>query len=199
MQITRGHITQVRLVISEAYMVFYNDPGNPLRIDVPSGKLRTDKACDWWSDDADEYDALSITIHFDLSQSIVQTGPEDYKLKPVFHLFDDNLLEAATIWGYIDNDSFPANIVATVTFNGIDGDEAYTKVNIEEDSHSGDGLTEFKIFWLVPIEDPSLEGYTVEITRNGDPFYTEVSTELTDLAPGGIWLLKGGVEISIPE
>jgi hypothetical protein len=71
----------------------------------------------------------SMTIDFDLRQSIVKTGPEDYKLKPVLKLIDDS--EVASIAGTIEmsalvddacTDSDPATGNAVYLFEGLNAD-----------------------------------------------------------------------------
>jgi hypothetical protein len=189
MQITRGHITQIRLVISEAYMVFYGNPDETIEIDVPSGKLRTDKACDWYPDDGGY---LRITIHFDLSQSIVQTGVDEYKLKPVFHLFDDDLLDAATICAYIDNISFPDSpddkLLATVLYDpgpAADDEIPYTKVLITEDTE--EDLTYFCIYWIVPLVSTDSGSYILRVSQVSDSnFSDEILVSKSDVGPGHV-------------
>jgi hypothetical protein len=169
--IPAGDITQIRMVISSAYMVFYNDPGadviEPIDLDVPSGKLRTDKKCGLWMG---EGDALRITIHFDLSQSVVKSG-DVYKLKPVIHLFDNNLDSAYTICGNITTESFldpPEQVVATVNYVGpdTDGEIPYTKVWITKDEED-EFRTYFCVYWLVPLPSDD-ESYVVRLNRIGD-------------------------------
>jgi len=73
-RIPAGHITQIRFEISDAWMVFYGEPPakdmvTKIGLDVPSGTLRTDKQIDWTLSNGG---SMSLTVHFDLSQSIVQ-------------------------------------------------------------------------------------------------------------------------------
>jgi hypothetical protein len=188
--VTTGHITQIRFVISEAYMVFYGNPDetNDIDLDVPEF-LRTDKQCDWWVEDGG---ALDYTVHFDLSRSIVQTGPQEYKLKPVIHLFDNNPQEAVTICGNIHPDSFgdpPEDVVITVIWNGTEGDETYTKVTLAKQDETEP--TPFCIFWLVPLAVD--EGYTVQINNGSITF--EESVAYPELEPGGTFELNDGQDI----
>jgi len=118
-----GKYTQVRIVVDSAMMTFEikDDDGNVTgtddrTVEVPSGNLKTDKNFDF---DVSDGSAVHIVIHFDLSMSIVVSGTESdpiYKLKPVLHLFNKDLLQAATIRGSIDNSSFvdPENEKATI-------------------------------------------------------------------------------------
>ena len=74
-------------------------------VEIPSENLKTDKN---FTIDVGDDSAMDIVIHFDLSMSVVVSGPASnptYKLKPVLHLFEDPL-QAATIQGSIKNSSF---------------------------------------------------------------------------------------------
>jgi hypothetical protein len=103
-----------------AYMVFYTDtPGSDdvvKEIEVPSGILRTYKQIHWTLGNGG---AMSLTVHFDLSQSIVQSD-QGYQLKPVLHLFNNEPEEAATIHSWITTDGFadqgnhPGEVVISV-------------------------------------------------------------------------------------
>jgi len=144
-------------------------------------------------------DALHIIIHFDLSQSIVQTGVDEFKIKPVVHLFNTNLVKAATIRGSVSADSFtgdPPHVVATVILNKSDEEETYTKVWIEKAGE--DDPTDFRIFWLVPLvySTEATQSYTVEIT-NGINTYTEL-IEYPSLGPGDEFPINGDAEIVFP-
>jgi hypothetical protein len=63
--------------------------------------------------------AVDITVDFDLSISIVVTGPDEYKLKPVLHIVHTS--EAATIQGTIADESFDntgsSNAIVTILDN----------------------------------------------------------------------------------
>lgn len=172
-------------------MVF-PDRIDDIDLDVPSGKLRTSKKCAYWMYDGD---TLKITIHFDLSQSIVQTGENEYKIKPVFHPFNTTLEQPAKICGRIDAGSFgnPPQMVVNVIYNGPEAAETYTEVTVPKNDEAGDSddPTGFCIWWVVPIDAYS-ESYTVEIFKDDSLYYTEDSDELTNLGPGGIWDLNSG-------
>jgi len=194
--IPEGRITQIRMVISSAYMIF---PGGKtdIDLDVPSGKLRTTNNYDYW---INEDDALRIIVHFDLSQSIVQTGPDEYKLKPVLKLFNNDLVQAAKICGYIAADSFigdpPEDLTATVIYDGPDpeDDEIYTKVLITKEYEVDP--TPFCIYWLVPLAS-DMERYIVQIS-NSEGTYEETLTG-SSVGPGSeIYLKNEGEEIGIP-
>lgn len=195
--VTTGHITQIRLVISRAYMVFYGNPQEIVEIDldVPSGFLRTDKQCDWWMEDGW---ALDYTVHFDLSKSIVETGGGEYKLKPVIHLFDNNPQEAARIYGNIDSGSFvggpPEDVVITVIWNGSES-ETYTKITVARGSKTE--ATRFCVFWLVPLA--LNESYTVQIDNGVDSYEETVehTVEYPELGPGDSFDLNNGDNIEI--
>jgi hypothetical protein len=151
-----GHYTQIRIVISEAHMVV---DGNDYLIDleVPSGFLRIDKQ---FTFEVEDGEAVDITVHFDMSQSISQTGPYEYKMKPVLHINETQ--RAAAICGIIVASSFvgdpPQDVVVTVI---IKGDETYTQVRVAKEVDSEQ--TNFCVFWLVPGQ-----AYTVEFDTNGD-------------------------------
>ena len=177
-------------------MLFYGDPNEVVEIDldVPSGTLRTDKQIDWTLGDGG---AMSLTVHFDLSQSIVQSG-QGYKLKPVLHLFNNDPDEAATICGKITADSFvgdgdPQNVVVSVLWNDT---ETYTVVTVPKE-HNTDP-TDFCIYWLVPLGAAD-ESYTIRIVNDLDAMYQEVVeySDLEALAPGERYYLNDGDEISV--
>jgi hypothetical protein len=189
--IPAGHVTQIRFEIRRAYMVIYGTPDEVVEIDldVPSGTLRTDQQIDWTLEGGGE---MSLTVHFDLSQSIVQAGA-GYKLKPVLHLFNNDPQEAATIHGSIDASTFgdpPEEIIISVIRDWIDGgqsyNETYTVVTVSRGSESDP--TEFSIYWLVPLE--TNETYTVQVSRGGVVGYEEV-VAYPDLA-GATFDLNGG-------
>lgn len=194
--IPAGHITQIRFEVSRAYMVFYGSTSATndvveIDLDVPSGTLKTDKQIDWTLPDGG---AISLTVHFDLSQSIVLSGL-GYKLKPVLHLFNNDPDEAATICGSIDAASFvgdgdPPNVVVNVLWNGV---EPYTRVTVPKVSDVDP--TGFCIYWLVPLDVD--ESYTIQIVNSGDAMYSE-DVSYPELQPGGSLDLYGGISISIP-
>ena len=193
-RIPAGHITQIRFEIRRAYMVFYGVSPNPVAVveidlDVPSGTLKTDKQIDWTLTDGG---AMSLTVHFDLSQSIVLSG-EGYKLKPVLHLFHNDPDEAATICGSIDADSFvgdgdPQNVVVNVLRNGV---ETYTLVTVPKDSDADP--TGFCIYWLVPDES-----YTIRIVNGSGDMYEENVPELETGETFDLNGVNGGDPILIP-
>jgi hypothetical protein len=192
--VTTGHITQIRFVISRAYMVFAGNPDpTEIDLDIPSGVLRTDKQFDWWLDNGGGVD---ITVHFDLSKSIVETGGGEYKLKPVIHLFNNNPQEAATICGSIDASSFvgdpPEDVIVTIIWNGIEGDETYTVVTVTREPESS--ATGFCIFWLVPLAVD--ESYTVQIDNEFNTYQESVA--YPELGSGEAFDLNGSASIIIP-
>jgi hypothetical protein len=197
-QIPAGRVTQIRFVISRAYMVFYGDiPDSDevevLEIDltVPSGTLKTDKQINWTLENGGE---MSLTVHFDLSRSIVRSG-STYKLKPVLHLFNNDPEEAAKICGSVTAGSFvdtngPPEVVVSVVRNG---EETFTVVTVAQKSE--DDPTDFCIYWLVPLQED--DSYTVLINNGSDVFYDE-NVEYPALGPGETFQLNDGVPISIP-
>ena len=195
--IPEGRITQIRMVISSAYMVF---PGGrtDIDLDVPSGKLRTTNNFDYW---INVNDALSIIVHFDLSQSVVQTGPNEYKLKPVLKLFNNDLVRAAKICGSITGDSFSdplEDMLVTVIWNGPYGNEPYTRVWVEKDPDPDKDNTDFCIYWIVPLSehDGFRESYLVQITYD-DVTYDIETILFPELEPGETYQISGGVPIEI--
>jgi hypothetical protein len=189
-----GTYTQIRIVVSSATiriddgMTVTDYPGT-----IPSGNLKTDKD---FSFVVQGGGAVDITIDFDLSKSIVVTGPAatpSYKLKPVLHI--NKTQEAATIRGEIANATFTfytsSKAIVTViwdkdlTGNLSPSDEEYTKVEVS----SGDPA-KFSIFWLV-----HQEGYTVQIDMDGTspagPEFQEF-VHPVDLQPGDVFDLNSG-------
>jgi len=156
-----GKYTQVRIAVSSAMIKF--DDGNSTEdkpVEVPSENLKTDKNFIF---DVPEATAVDIVTHFDLSQSIVVSGPSgnlSYKLKPVLHLFGDPL-RAATIDGIITSAAFGVSNNATVIVTAESNQEEYTRVEVPKSDPVEP--TEFSIFWLVPNES-----YTVEIDLDQD-------------------------------
>jgi hypothetical protein len=165
-ELETGHYTQIRIVISEAAMVF-EQGGEPVPIDleIPSGFLRTDKQFDFEVEDGE---AAHITIDFDLSQSIKKTGDDEYKMKPVLHIMETE--SAATIGGEIDAGFFADGPVTITVKRDTEDKEPYTQVMVDKEDETEP--TVFEIFWLVPYE----EGYIVEFDADGDgtPDHTEV-------------------------
>ncbi len=184
-----GKYTQVRIVVSSANLRI-DDGGTTedIPVDVPSGNLKTDKNFIF---DVDKDAAVDLVVHFDLSKSLVVTGPAvnpSYKLKPVLHLFEDPR-EAATIAGRIADSVFGPSGKATVTV--FANQEEYTIVEVSE-SGTGDPA-DFNIFWLVPGES-----YTVEIDWDQDDEIDcreDISSD--DLPAGAIFELNGGDPIHI--
>ena len=196
--IPAGHITQIRFEISDAWMVFYGEPPDKYKVtkiglDVPSGKLRTDKQIDWTLPNGG---SMSLTVHFDLSQSIVQAGGE-YKLKPVLHLFNNDPVEAATICGSVTPGSFAGvdlqKVDVIVTWFESEANmvgQPYTRVTVPKESNTDP--TDFCIYWLVPLDAAEKYGVLID---NGVNNYYEVVRELES---GVTFELNSGVTISIP-
>ena len=172
-RLASGTYTQVRVVVESATMRFAikDEHGeitatNDITVEVPSEKLRTDTNFEFFVDgDA----AADLVIHFDLSVSIVVSGTASepsYKLKPVLHLFEDPL-QAATIEGHIDNDSFGDSEIAIIIVKDSRGEE-FTRVEVQKSDAGDSTSTGFSIFWLVPNEY-----YTVEIDLDKNEGVTE--------------------------
>jgi hypothetical protein len=156
--LSSGKYTQVRIVVSAAAMRFDNGDGTDVTIDIPSENLKTDKN---FTIDLEDDSAMDIIVHFDLSMSVVVSGPASdptYKLKPVLHLFEDPV-QAATIEGELDNSSF-GNSEEKATIIVESNGEVYTQVEV---SQSTDGPTIYSIFWIVPNQE-----YTVKIDIDQD-------------------------------
>lgn len=185
-----GKYTQVRLVVSSAKILFDNISSTaeePVR--VPSGNLKTDKNFIF---NVGEDAAVDLIVHFDLSKSVVVTGPAanpSYKLKPVLHLFDDPL-EAATIKGSIENSAFGDSEKATVTVIAESNQEEYTIVEVSESDT--EDPTEFTIFWLVPYESYTVE---IDLDQNDTTDYDEFVQDI-DLPKGAEFELNDGDPIS---
>jgi hypothetical protein len=198
-KIPAGHVTQIRFEISRAYMVFYGTPPESdeaveIDLDVPSGTLKTDKQIDWTVDNGG---AMSLTVHFDLSQSVVQSGV-GYKLKPVLHLFNNNPEEAVTICGNITADSFgdPPEVVVNVTRNGTELSEPFTVVTVAKDSDPEAATTGFCIYWLVPLDEGG--AYHIEINNGAGVYEEDVDYgDLAPLEPGEVFNLNPDAPISI--
>ena len=195
--IPAGHITQIRFEISRAWMVFPNNSTEEIDLGVPSGTLRTDKQIDW---SLPSGGAISLTVHFDLSQSIVLAGGT-YKLKPVLHLFNNDPVEAATICGSITPESFvvgdPLKVDVFVDLesarSGVTETQTYTHVTVFRESETDP--TYFCIYWLVPLDAD--EDYNILID-NGDGVETNDYSEVVRELESGVTVeLKGGEDITI--
>jgi len=170
-----GKYTQVRIVVSKAWMVFdIKDENDEViatedrTLEIPSKNLKTDKN---FTIEVEDDSAMDIVIHFDLSMSVVVSGPASnptYKLKPVLHLFDDPL-KAATIEGSIDFGSFgESSNKATIDVIAENNGEVYTQVEITKSATADP--TEYSILWIVPNQE-----YTVKINidQDNDPIECE--------------------------
>lgn len=191
-----GTYTQIRIAVT----------GSTLRIDdgasvteeavtIPSKNLKTDEN---FSFDVQGGGAVDITVDFDLSKSIVVTGPAatpSFKLKPVLHIVETP--EAATISGEISSGTFnlysSTQAIVSVIWDkdlsgsNTPGDEAYTRVEVL----GGSDPAQFSIFWLIPNE-----GYTVQIDMEGTSppgAEFEVFVQPADLQPGDIFFLNSGI------
>jgi hypothetical protein len=178
-----GKYTQIRMVVSRA-TIRIDEGMNVTDYDamVPSEKLRTDENFSFLVEGGG---AVDITIDFDLSKSIVVTGPptaRSYKIKPVLHLNETK--EAATICGSLEPlgvGDEPQDLTVTVIRD--DEGEVYTEVSVTRDSETDSA--EFCIFWLVPSEN-----YTVQIGENGGDLLHEESVSAALLGPGEIYHLN---------
>jgi len=201
--IPAGHITQIRFEISTAYMVFLSGTTEVIDLGVPSGTLRTDQQIDWTLSDGA---ALSLTVHFDLSQSIVRSGPAEnskYHLKPVLHLFNNDPVEAATICGTISADSFVigdhpkvdvfVDLEWVAVTSGVTESQPYTHVTVLRGSDTDP--TDFCIYWLVPLDAGEIYHITIDNGSGGEPYDDVVSKLESGVTP---FELNGGLTITIP-
>lgn len=185
-ELASGKYTQIRFVISNAYLVI-TGVAHSIDLDVPSGNLKTDKN---FTFEVVADTAVDITVDFDLSQSIVVTGTGEYKLKPVVHINETQ--EAAIICGSIDPlaSGDPSQDVTVSVIRDFNS-ETYTHVTVTRDSDIDPA--QFCIFWLVPNEV-----YTVQIDEDGAaPPEFEQQVSAADLDPGDTFDLKGGSNIPI--
>jgi hypothetical protein len=196
-RIPAGHITQIRFEIRRAYMVFADRTEEEIDLDVPSGTLRTDQQINWTLSNGG---ALSLTVHFDLSQSIVRSGPDTnpkYHLKPVVRLFNNEPVETATICGSVSKDSFaddaPVDVYVDLESmkSGVTETQPYTHVTVLKESEIDP--TDFCIYWLVPLDTG--ESYNITIDNSGDESYYEV---VPDLGSGQTVDLNKGGTITVP-
>jgi hypothetical protein len=191
--LSTGKYTQVRIVVSTATMRLKNDDGTTEDriVEIPSDNLKTDKNFNF---DVRAGSAIDIVIHFDLSMSVVASGPESdptYSLKPVMHLFDDPL-KAATIRGSIANSSFNTSNIATVVVIAQSNGEEFTRLEVP--MSETEDPTPFDIYWLVPNES-----YTVQIDLNKDGETIDNDCEefvdYLNLEDGEVFLLNNGLAI----
>ncbi len=182
-ELEAGHYTQIRIEVIEAKMIPLGG-GDDIPLIISSNDVKTDKQFDF---DVTGGGAVAVVIDFDLSQSIVATGDDTYKLKPVLHI--NYTQEAATIVGRISNSDLTAS-EATIVVTARD--EEYTRVVVEKDTLDP---TVFNIYWLVPEEE-----YFVQIDLDGNQgvFEYEEIVSARDLPASAIFELNGGDNIPSP-
>jgi hypothetical protein len=164
--LSTGKYTQMRLGVQSATIV--TDTGEQIPVEIASTDLKTDKNFDF---DVTGGGTVVLTVDFDLSQSLVETGSGQYKLKPVLHLV--RTAEAATITGTIAAATFGAENQATVIViydsdnSGTltAGDEEYTRLVVAKGPSDP---TPFSIYWLVPGQS-----YIVEVQVGGSTVYSQ--------------------------
>ena len=178
-----GKYTQIRIGVTDASIrideVDY-------AVEIPSQNLKTDKEFDF---EVVGGGAVDLTVDFDLSQSIVVTGPDTYMLKPVLHV--NQTQEAATLQGQISDATFEVAAEATiiVTWDKDQSgdlsseDEEYTRVRLTKGPADPTG---FSIYWLVPEE-----GYNVLIEVDGTLTHEEFVLPV-DLPAGAVFELNLG-------
>jgi len=175
-----GKYTQVRFGVTGGRIEYAGGPD--IELTVPSQFLKTDKNFDF---DLEGGGAVDLTVHFDLSQSIVAQGGGEYHLKPVLHLQETQA--AARIEGSIAAASFGGlrEAVVAVEFQS----EEYTRVVVEK-LEATDPVP-FTIFWLVPDQ-----AYHVEVEVEGFVPYEE-DVGIADLGPGETFILNAGEPITL--
>lgn len=176
-QLETGKYTQLRLGVTAGSLVAAGG-GEPIDLEVPSESLKTNKNFDFHVDGGE---AVDLMVDFDLSQSI-KPKQDGYQLKPVLHLNETQ--RAAQIRGSIAALTFAdSEAEVTVTHDG----EEYTKLLVTKDP--SEDPTEFRIFWLVPDNE-----YTVEVEVDGTTALDE-DVAATDLEPGEVYTLNSGSPI----
>ena len=146
-----GKYTQVRMIISEAWITVDEGPRvATYQVEIPPGHLKTDQN---FLFDVQSPAAVNIVVDFDLSMSLKEnnsTTPPTYQCKPVLHLVDT--FEAATIYGDISDTAFVSNggspAYVTVFVGDPIDNEIYTKIEVKQTTAGVD--ESFEIFWLVP-------------------------------------------------
>ncbi|SPQ02110.1 exported hypothetical protein [Candidatus Sulfobium mesophilum] len=178
-----GKYTQLRLGVQSAMIV--TDMGQQLPVTIASGDLKTDKNFNF---DVTGGGAVTLTVDFDLSQSLVVTGSGSYKLKPVLHLV--NTAEAATITGSINVAAYGFDQAVVIVTQDSDnsgnltpGDEEYTRLVVAK---AQSDPTPFSIYWLVPGQS-----YIVEVQIGGITVYSQAVAK-TALPAGAVYPLKNG-------
>lgn len=178
-----GKYTQLRLGVQSAMIV--TDTGQQLPVTIASGDLKTDKNFNF---DVTGGGAVTLTVDFDLSQSLVVTGSGSYKLKPVLHLV--NTAQAATITGSINVAAYGFDQAVVIVTQDSDnsgnltpGDEEYTRLVVAK---AQSDPTPFSIYWLVPGQS-----YIVEVQIGGITVYSQAVAK-TALPAGAVYPLKNG-------
>lgn len=178
-----GKYTQLRLGVQSAMIV--TDTGQQLPVTIASGDLKTDKNFNF---DVTGGGAVTLTVDFDLSQSLVVTGSGSYKLKPVLHLV--NTAEAATITGSINVAAYGFDQAVVIVTQDSDnsgnltpGDEEYTRLVVAK---AQSDPTPFSIYWLVPGQS-----YIVEVQIGGITVYSQAVAK-TALPAGAVYPLNNG-------
>lgn len=182
--LSSGKYTQVRLGVQSAMIV--TDTGEQIPVEIASEDLKTDKNFDF---EVTGGGAVALTVDFDLSQSLVATGSDTYKLKPVLHLV--STAEAATITGSIAAATYGAeNQTTIIVTRDIDnsgnltlGDEEYTRLVLAKGTSDP---TAFSIYWLMPNQS-----YIVEVQIAGVTVYAQAVAN-TSLPPAAVYPLNSG-------
>lgn len=172
--------TQLRLSVKDAFLRVTN-PDNTTEdfpLEIPSGVLKTDAPFEVLLGNKGFID---MVIDFDLSQSIVVTGKQKYKLKPVLHLV--KVQDAVILEGSILNTLFVEGETPIVTVYQGDG-TIFTQVAVEKEvAPATDSLWE--VFWVVPSQNYKVEIDYDPSLNNGPEFIKDV---LADSIPPGTTL-----------
>jgi hypothetical protein len=182
--LTSGKYTQVRLGVQSATIV--TDTGAQIPVKIPSSNLKTAENFDF---DVAGGGAIDLTVDFDVSQSLVETGSGQYQLKPVLHLV--NTAEAATITGNITAATFGPETQATIIVTQDNdnsgtitpGDVEYSRLVVV---NGVSNPTPFSIYWLVPGQS-----YIMQVQIGGNIVYTQ-AVPAASLPPAAVFALNSG-------
>ena len=204
LRIPAGHVTQIRFEIRRAWMVFPDTSEEPISLDVPSGTLRTDKQIDWTLTDGG---AMSLTVHFDLSQSIVRSGPAEqsrnttsnrsFIFSTMIRLrqrqYAEPSVQIALLMVILPKVDVFVDLEWVAVTSGVTESQPYTHVTVLRESNTDP--TDFCIYWLVPLD--AGESYDITIDNGGgEPYYVVVPELESGVTP---FELNGGVTITIPS
>jgi hypothetical protein len=179
-----GKYTQVRLGVQSAMII--TDTGAQIPVEIVSSDVKTDKNFDF---EVTGGGAVVLTVDFDLSQSLVAIGSNQYQLKPVLHIVTTT--EAATIAGSISDTTFGTKNQATIIVTQDNdnsktissGDMEYTRLLVDKGSSDP---TPFSIYWLIPDQV-----YIVQVQIGGSIVNSE-AVSAASLPPAAVFDLNSG-------